>query len=158
LKQGKAESIALLAPVPLEHLEDGAEVCAQRGKVAFGSRAFLLFVELDQLRQGQPVDVYLYASHAHEDGSIRVTWTGRYIGYVMGVGGAHPQGEKYRPPSTFKYESDNKGHWAIFWEVTDLRRLPKEDELLVQHMRGWKHKTKYSKFFVPEGPLIIERP
>jgi len=161
MKSKKAEQqphVALLAPVPLEHLEDGAQVCARQGKVAFGSRAFLVFVELDQLRQGEMVDVYLYASHAHEDGPIRATWVATYIGFVKSLDGSHPAGSKYRPPSTFKYPTDNKGHWGLFWEVTELRRLPEEEAVLVREMRGWKQKAKYSKFFVPEGPLIIERP
>lgn len=31
-------SVALLAPIPLEHLTDSVEVCTREGKVAFGSR------------------------------------------------------------------------------------------------------------------------
>lgn len=158
MKQGTAESIALLAPVPLEHLEDGVEVCAREGKVAYGSRAFETFVELDALRAGEPVDVYIYASHAHEDGPIRATWAAIYVGFVKSPDGSHPHGPKYRPPSTFKYPTDNKGHWALFWEVTDLRRLPDAEAFPIRDLRGWKHRTKYNKFFVPEGPLIIERP
>jgi hypothetical protein len=153
-----SERVALLAPVPLEHLIDGAQVCAHEGKVAFGSRAFETFVELDVARNSKPVDVCIYASHAHEDGPIRATWAAKYIGYVKALNGAHPDGAKYRPPSTFKYPSDNEGHWAIFWEVTDLRRLPDDEAIPVREMRGWKHKTKYKRFFVPEGPVIIEQP
>lgn len=38
---------ALLAPVPHDHLLDGADVCANRGKVAFGSRAWEVIRRLD---------------------------------------------------------------------------------------------------------------
>ena len=158
MKPGTAESVALLAPIPLEHLEDGAVVCAQQGKVAFGSRAFEKFVELDALRDGAPVDVYIYASHTVRDGPATATWCARYVGKVNGVNGAHPDGRRYRPPSTFEHESDNKGHWALFWEVADLRRLSEEEVVLVRDLRGWNHQKKYDKFFIPEGPLIIERP
>jgi hypothetical protein len=37
------QEVALLAPVPLEHLIDGVAVCDQQGKVAFGSRAWEIF-------------------------------------------------------------------------------------------------------------------
>ena len=39
------QEVALLAPVPLEHLIDGLSVCDQQGKVAFGSRAWEIFRE-----------------------------------------------------------------------------------------------------------------
>jgi hypothetical protein len=55
-----AVHIALLAPVPLQHLVSGQSVCAAEGRVAFGSRAWELFRELDSLRKGLPVDVYVY--------------------------------------------------------------------------------------------------
>jgi hypothetical protein len=113
---------------------------------------------LESIRDSQTVDVYIYASHAVEDGPIRATWTAKYLQWVEAKGGAHPDGRRYRPPSTFEHESDNKGHWYIFWEVTGLRRLPADEVLLIEEMRGWQQKTRYSKFFVPEGPLIIEQP
>ena len=158
MRRKDAEAVALLAPVPLVHLEDGVETCAREGKVAFGSRAYDTFVKLDAIRQGEPIDVYLDASHAHEDGPIRVSSTGRYVGYVGSKNGAHPEGMKFRPPSTLDDPSDNHGHWYVFWEVTDLRWLEGDEQILVRDMRGWQHKTRYSRFFVPEGPLIIEQP
>jgi hypothetical protein len=158
MKQGTADSIAVLAPVPEEHLIDGAEVCVREGKIAYGSRAFEMFVQLDSLRAGEPVDVHIYASHVVRDGPARATWAATYIGFVPSPDGSHPDGPRYRPESTFKYPTDNKGHWALFWEVTGLRKLPDAESLLIRDMRGWKSKTKYDKFFVPEGPLIIERP
>lgn len=58
-----AAHIALLAPVPLEHLLDGETTARTEGKVAFGSRKWDTFRQLDALREGMPVDVYIYASH-----------------------------------------------------------------------------------------------
>jgi hypothetical protein len=63
-------TVALLAPVPLEHLVDGVEVCAREGKVAFGSRAWEVFKQLDEIRAEAPVDVYVYASHAQAGGLL----------------------------------------------------------------------------------------
>lgn len=45
--QQPAGNIALLAPVPLHHLQDGYQVARQQGKVAFGSMKWELFRELD---------------------------------------------------------------------------------------------------------------
>jgi hypothetical protein len=56
------------------------------------------------------------------------TTTSRFRG-VLGIhsvevqDGAHPDGMKYRPPSTGKYVSDNIGHWAVFWELDSLERI-----------------------------------
>lgn len=58
-----AANIALLAPVPLEHLTDGQMKIMSDGKVAFGSKAFERFLKRDELRKGLPVDVYIYKSH-----------------------------------------------------------------------------------------------
>ncbi len=54
--------MALLAPVPHEHLVSGAEVCAREGKVAFGSMKWDLFRQLDAIASGEKVPVHLYAS------------------------------------------------------------------------------------------------
>lgn len=81
-KKMSASNIALLAPVPLEHLTTGKKVAEAHGKVAFGSQMFELFRKLDLERKGQPVEVYIYASHheGYPDGVIY--WRARYIGHV----------------------------------------------------------------------------
>lgn len=76
-----AYDLALLAPVPLVHLQDGAVVCAQESKVAFGSRAWELFRELDNLRNDSLVDVYIYASQA-PGARPEATWHARYLGHA----------------------------------------------------------------------------
>jgi len=149
--------VALLAPVPHEHLQDGAQICQREGRVAFGSRAWELFRELDRLRGHLPVDVYVYASHSNAL-TFDVSWHARYIGHVHSINGAHPAGSKCRPPSTFKYADDNQGYWAIFWEVEDLRELSREDRIAIKTLRGYGRRAAYGKNFVPEGPILIERP
>jgi hypothetical protein len=79
------QEIALLAPVPLEPLNDGQAVCDLQGKVAFGSRAWEIFRKLDELRDGQPVDVYIYASHAPGRPSFKVSWHGIYLKHVIRI-------------------------------------------------------------------------
>jgi hypothetical protein len=151
-------AVTLLAPVPLEHLRDGAEVCALQGKVAFGSRAWEVFRELDIERNGAPVDVFIYASGDPSSERLEVSWYGRYIGHVEGKNGAHPDGMKFRPPSTGKYPSDNKGHWAVFWEVDQLRELAQEERISTGEFVGHSSGKAYKKNFIPEGPILVVRP
>jgi hypothetical protein len=144
--------IALLAPVPLEHLESGLTL---KDKVAFGScgnRALKLFNKLDKERAGMDVDVYIYASPAQCD--FEASWSARYIRSVLSVNGAHPDGMKYRPEST---ASDTESD--VFWEVKDLKRLPPEERILVSTLTGFGSKKKaYSPTFAPRSPLLINHP
>ena len=116
-----AAQIALLAPVPLEHLLDGQKTVEKEGRFAFGSQKWELFRQLDDLRKGMPVYVYSYASHADGRHDFDASWHARYVRHVESKMGAHPDGMKYRPASTGKYPSDNAGFWPIFWEVEDLQ-------------------------------------
>lgn len=151
-------TIALLAPVPLEHLIDGSLVAKEKGRVAFGSRKFDVFRKLDQERHGLPVDVYIYPSHGGGPRVFEVSWRAVYVGSVESQDGAHPAGMKYRPPSTAKYASDNLGHWAAFWEVADLQELLQAERLTVAQFTGFGKKKPYGTNFPPEGPLLVEHP
>lgn len=147
--------LALLAPVPIEHLEDAVQVCETTGRVAFGSRAWEVFRELDESRNGLPVPVYIYASDEQGAPYPEITWIGRYVGQVEGKNGTHPEGMKHRPPSTGKYPTDNKGHWAIFWELDQLQRLKPEERMQMNSFIGYKSGKAYKKHFIPEGPLLV---
>ncbi|MGH8272992.1 MAG: hypothetical protein ACRES9_01865 [Gammaproteobacteria bacterium] len=150
--------VALLAPVPLEHLESGTGICEREGKVAFGSRAWEVFRELDTLRHGKPIPALIYASEpASHDGPPVVAWRAQYIGHAEGKNGAHPAGMRFRPPTTGAYESDNKGWWAVFWEVADLARVSKSEEILIKELQS-RSGAYYKPEFIPEGPIIIAAP
>ena len=153
-----AAKIALLAPVPLEHLIDGRKVVEAHGKVAFGSQMFELFRLLDLERKGQAVDVYIYASHHERYPDGEIYWRARYIGHVESDLGAHPSGMKFRPASTGQHSSDNKGYWAVFWEVDALRAVPSSEWCDLAELTGYGKKKPYGQPFVPEGPLLVERP
>ncbi len=153
-----AANIALLAPVPLEHLMDGQQTIRAKGKVAFGSGVFERFLKLDELRKGLPVDVYIYESHGQGQYDFRVSWRARYIGYVNSIFGAHPDGMTFRPASTGLYEADNSGHWAVFWEVDSLKTIPEDDRQHVGDFSGYGKKKAYGNAFSPRGPLLIEHP
>ncbi len=151
-------AIALLAPVPLVHLQDAVDVCEAQGKVAFGSRAWEVFRQLDLERNGAPVDVYIYASMGRTADRLEASWHGRYIGHVEAKNGAHPDGMRFRPPSTAVNPSDNKGYWAVFWEVDSLRELAPEDRIPTGEFIGYDSGKAYKKNFIPEGPLLVTKP
>jgi hypothetical protein len=151
-------SICLLAPVPEEHLVSGLEVCLQRGKVAFGTRAWETFFKLRELlKPGVACDALIYASDSASPQNVpTVTWRARYAGYSEAKNGAHLDGMTYRPGSTKSYPSDNKGHWALFWEVTDLRKLEPDGHIRISSLLGYDRPRKLLKNFIPHGPTIVE--
>lgn len=152
-------SIALLAPVPLIHLQDGERTCRREGVVAFGSRAWELFQELDALRGGADVPVYIYASHDPDAEVLAVTWAGDYVGRVSAEHGKHPD-PRLRPPSTREEDEvfDLQTSWALFWHVRGLHRLGEEARIPIRKFVGHGKSKPYKKGFVPEGPLIVEPP
>jgi len=147
--------VALLAPVPAVFLPEGADLCAnpRKGKVAFGSSAWELFEELDKERDGLPVLVLIYASHTDSHAPL-ATWSGYYVGYVRGVGGAHPDGRKIRPVTAVQ-DGDEEGPWALYWEVADLK--PMDAPVPIGGLRGYRAKKNLEPSR-PKGPIIIKRP
>ena len=150
---------AILAPVPEMHLISGLQAITQLTndpnnqivKVAFGSMDFELFRRVDELRENNAVDVFIYASHAaNQPLHSQVTWHGRYIGHVNSRNGRYPGDRKYRPQST----NTDKPIWAIYWEVEDLKSL--HLPIAIADFRGFGKKSNYTSRFVPEGPLLIE--
>lgn len=154
-----ASSIALLAPVPKEHLDDGSKTVVEKGKVAFGSMKWETFRDLDKLCAGMPVDVYIYESEGGGKINSSITWRGRYIFHKESDMGAPPAEIKpFRPDSTFKYETDNQGHWAVFWVLDSLEPVPQGEERWVGEFTGYGKKKAYGHSFSPEGPILIEHP
>ena len=148
--------VALLAPVPLEHLVSGRETCHQEGKVAFGSRAFDALHKLTEEAKGAACEVLIYASDAHLSGQPRVTWRAQFLKWVEAKAGGHPEGKKYRPKTTFDYPGDNYGHWYLFWEVSDLRELAPDEQVLISDLKPLDQKAKLAKNFIPRGPIVVE--
>ena len=156
MNQGiETADIALLAPVPLKHLESGRAKVQQEGRVAYGSRAWELFQRLDTLRNRLPVDVFIYASH---DDAARyrpgVRWKARYIQSRKSNNGSHPEGARYRPDSTHDDTNDS----AVFWEIEDLEELPEEAWIQLARLTPYGKRKPYGHPFVPQGPILIERP
>ena len=157
-KGPKVTHAALLAPVPEEHLVDGVEVATRHGHVAYGSRAWEVFRELDRLREGAPIPVYIYASWASTPVGNKVTWQGLYTGHVESRAGSYPGDVRHRPPSTQQYTEDVSGYWAVFWHVRELRHLPRDEWIDVADIRNFKTQKRYGRSFTPEGPIIVGHP
>lgn len=152
-------SIALLAPVPRIHLEAGELTCRSEGMVAFGSRAWELFQELDALRDGYAVPVYIYACHGTDEDALEVTWAGEYVGRVSSQYGRHPD-PRLRPPSARKEDEvfDLNSSWVLFWHVKALRKLADEERTPISDFTEYRQSTPDKEGFVPEGPLIVAPP
>lgn len=146
--------LGLLAPVPEKYLEDAAWIASHYGKVAFGSRKFELFRELDLHRKEQQdeIPVYIYASHPERQVGNLITWTGRYVDSVESQAGDYPGRRKFRPAETDP--EDREGYWAVFWHVTDLVRLDEDRQFDVGRLRRWPSGRKHQSF-TPEGPIKV---
>ncbi len=149
--------LAILAPVPYEHLVSGEGVCAAEGKVAFGSMKWEFFRELDLRAAGEKVPVYLYASWAEGSARPHVTWRAWYIGHVEGSGAGHPDGMRFRPPTTGKYPTDNS-EWAIYWEVEGLAPLSGAERIEMDAFVGYDTGKRFARHLVPEGPMLVREP
>jgi hypothetical protein len=143
--------VALLAPVPEEHLLSGLEQCRAEGFVAFGTDAGMVFSELKQLvDQGHPADILFYASRISN--SRLATFRGRFVDYDGAVGGkSKPSWAKYRPAST-----SNDTSWSSFYLVREIHLL--EIPLPIASLKKRGNKGKFKSTFVPLGPIIIDTP
>lgn len=149
-------TLALLTPVPLEHLVEGEAVAQSEGRVAFGSQAWAVFRELE-LESGRGTPVLIYASHTGGLPDLKVTWRAEFLRYVTSRGGAHPDGTRFRPPSTVRWREDEERYWAGFYEIESLRHLHEGEQLKIADLHNRRGK-RYGRGFVPEGPIIISAP
>jgi hypothetical protein len=149
---------AILAPVPLEHLETGMPIAEATGYVAFGTAKWELFQRIDTMRDGAQIPVLIYPSWGQDTVTtgLKVSWFGWYIGHTHSKGGAHTDGMTHRPPSTEKYGADNKGHWAAFWHVSGLRKLEADNCMPISKVPtikgGWRKNAP------PRGPELVALP
>src|SRR5262245_31316383 len=74
------QGFAILAPVPLIHLESAITITSQP-YVSFGSMKSDLFRAIDQARGARPVLSLIYPSHNEDRAqlSYKVSWVGWYI-------------------------------------------------------------------------------
>jgi hypothetical protein len=143
------QKVGLLAPVPLYHLKSGMETCNQHGRVAFGSDKWELFHDLDKIRNGEKVQVLIYASMSDASFPLKATWQALYIRHCPSNAG-YPPKDMCRPGTT----QDDTG-WAIFWEVEDLEEIPEGQQSLIASLSAYNKRTKFKANYRPEGPILI---
>ncbi|MFN7994870.1 MAG: hypothetical protein U0Q18_14790 [Bryobacteraceae bacterium] len=145
-----AAHIALLAPVPRCHLESALEAETPEMRLAFGTKAWELFNELDQKRAGLPVDVYIYESHSEGSFESRATWHARYVHLETDRQNANP----YRPKSTVSDTFEGE----VYWIVEGLRRMQPNEYIPVADFTALGDPKAYGKSFPPRRPLLVKHP
>jgi hypothetical protein len=110
---------AILAPVPLQHLDSGEIVCRERGYVSFGSMKWELFAKVDEMRQGEKVPVLIYPSYESDVAKLtfKVGWTATYVKQITDREERIAEEQLYRPPTTVGDDAirDSAMDWVIFW-------------------------------------------
>ena len=155
---------ALLAPVPLVHLNSGLVVAETQGFVAFGTRKWQLLRQLNRMRcdvDGQVtgrVAVLIYQSQEDDQAqnSWVVSWFGWYAGSEETNTGAHSGKMQYRPPTTVSSPTDNVGHWSAYWHVSALRKLPLSKQQPIGKIGRIAGGLR--KGAAPRGPELVELP
>jgi hypothetical protein len=151
-----SKAFAILAPVAEPHLISGRETCDREGKVAFGSDAWELFREADEIRKGQPVEILIYPSHPESDKPLlmSIAWHGIYLGHLPSRRGRYPGEKRFRPDSA----SLDKSTWAVFWEVENLSELPISEQTPIAAFHPLNKKASSDRRLLPHGPLLVEYP
>jgi hypothetical protein len=150
--------IALLAPVPARFLKSALVVCADQGRVAFGTAAWELFSKVDD-EYGAGIPVLIYPTHPDHDPDHLCTPS--FVGFRAAYShmqkskvGKHPI-PALRPIGTVDGDEPDTG-WALFWEVTELARLPKESRIAITSLTGEGQNKPLSAGFVPHGPMLVK--
>lgn len=163
--------LAILAPVPAEILADGFEVKNPEGLVAFGTGALteqnsgawsFQFFSNRELEGGKgKVPVLIYGSSTDLSGPHPlhrpgyVTAVAIYEGYrIQKAAGKHPRPD-FRPKSALA------GDWAypIFWEVSKLRPLPRNEYIPLKKLKlAGTGKLKPHSGMPPRGPQLVVLP
>ncbi|MBS7539398.1 hypothetical protein [Ancylobacter lacus] len=116
---------AVLAPVPAVHLTSALAVCAERGRVAFGTRDTDFFPDLAQ-EYGAGIDVFVVATSGYgdPDGLAGRIFCSTFAGFVPADKrrGLHPD-PSVRPYTTLD-PADPDTPCFGFWEVSGLALLP----------------------------------
>jgi hypothetical protein len=143
-------TVALLTPIPTEHLADGLPLCQREGLVMYGTQAWKVFDDLDQERGDRPVVAYIYASR--EGKNPAATHRAVYVKHCFREDLPAGDFERYRPPST-NVHPDDRDTWAAFYYLRDLERLAQP--IPIRRFRSWKRKQLLVDHW-PEGPILVD--
>jgi hypothetical protein len=150
--------VGILAPVPAVHLKSALDTCAAAGRVAFGSDAWEVLQRAGK-NYGEGISVLIYPTHHHGDPDRLsdpgyVNFRGVFHGITMAHGGKHPD-PTIRPRTTIEGRSSDTA-WAMFWEVSDLVHLSKEDRIAITDLTAERAHKPFVKGFVPLGPMLVK--
>ena len=148
----RMSDIALLAPVPLMHLDSAARDGLD--PVAFGSEAWDVLKHLPP-EGDNSIPVLIYASLA--DAIPFVTWRGEFAGWIDPARTPLAELARMRPAST-RAEGNPEPLWGSYWLVRGLRQLPTAEWLAIAKL--WKRdgSGRLATSFVLEGPILIKAP
>jgi hypothetical protein len=161
--------IAMLAPVPAVILADALELRNSSDVVAFGTgdpssndggRWSFEFFSKDEFANGKgTLKVLIYGSSTdlmpphplHRPG--HVTAIAVYQGITPAKAGKHPD-DSLRP----KYALGTDGRWTMFWEVSQLKALSKEQQIPLKALLlpSTGKLRKYAG--IPRGPMLVVVP
>lgn len=157
-----SRSLAVLLSVPESHLLSGLECIAAQHQqeihpafLVYGSMEFEAFAEVEKARNGQPLEIFIYASDAAGDRPLNpeVTWKGIYLGVEAASGGGRYRGKAVHRPAASV--SDRKTS-ALFWKVSDLKK--QSAGMPIGRLQTLKKKTLLPERYLPDKPTLIEYP
>jgi len=134
--------VALLAPVPIEHLRSAVGNSKSNGRAIFSTDRGETLEKLVKLSGEQTTKVYIYASGTSIKG--RVTWCATFEGIRD-----QPNSE-YRPGST---KTDTKSD--SYYEVSDLRQLPEDQWIPIERFSGHGKPGHYASNYNPRRPTLV---
>jgi hypothetical protein len=157
--------LALLAPVPREHLGDALEICEATGNVAFGSGSpteessgawsFDFFSQDILVKEEGHLPVLIYASHDKDTGPLHASYRGIYNGFEKAL----TNGKHHTPVERPKTALATDGRFAIFWKVKSLEELKVGSQFALKNLRTRQSgKPGMAVSFVPRGPQLVFMP
>jgi hypothetical protein len=132
--------VALLAPVPVEHLRSALEKPNPEARAVFSTNRSNTLDKLEKLLGGQRTEVYIC------DGAPKgkVTWRATFERLV------DPADTKYRPEST---KTDTPSN--TYYEVSNLRHLPESEWISVDQFCGHGKAGHYAANYRPRTPTLV---
>lgn len=149
--------IGILAPVPASILRAAQKICAEVGRVAFGSNAWV-FSKIGS-EYGVNLPALIYPTRVYGDPDYLcdpgfATFRAIYLGATNSHAGKHADPAIRPAPTIEGYDSD--APWAFFWEVSALAELPKRERVAVTSLIAEGQTKPLPKGFVPHGPTLVK--
>lgn len=126
--------------------------------MAFGSEAWDVFSKVNETYgNGIPVLIYSTVHHGDPDHLARpgyATFRAVYLGITPAQAGKHPN-PSIRPAATLEGPGADTA-WSIFWEVSDLVQLEKQDHVAIIHQTAEGQRKPLTNRFVLHGPMLVK--